>query len=292
MRIGQRLVNVSTPRVMGILNITPDSFYAASRVDAQAVASQAGKMLAQGADFLDVGGYSSRPGAVDISAEEEIARVVPAIRAIKQQFPEAILSIDTFRSAVAQQALDAGAEIVNDISGGSLDPNMIATVAAAKVPYIVMHMQGTPQTMQQQTTYHNLQLEMMAYFGEKINLAIEAGIADIILDPGFGFAKTVEQNFETLAHLQEFERLERPLLVGLSRKSMIWKTLQNTPEMALNGTTAAHMMALQKGASILRVHDVEAAVECIKIFRATSKYENETVSLLKRGLKTVATSPA
>ncbi len=234
--------------------------------DEQAVVQCAGKMLEEGATLLDVGGYSSRPGASDITAEEELQRVIPAIRKIKQHFPQAILSVDTFRAQVARMALDEGALIINDISGGMLDDEMIPLAAEKQVPFICMHMRGTPQTMMEQTRYGNVTEELLAYFHERIATLQRAGVKDIIIDPGFGFAKTTEQNFELLNHLELLRLTGKPLLAGLSRKSMIWKTLATSPEEALNGTTALHMVALMKGASILRVHDVKAAAETIKLF--------------------------
>lgn len=226
---------------------------------------QAENMLAQGADFMDVGGYSSRPGATDISIEEELSRVIPVIRNLKKEFPSAIISVDTFRSRVAQAAVGEGAELVNDISGGQLDLTMVETVASLGVPYIIMHMRGTPQTMSQLTDYDSLIKEELDYFHQKVAQLKSAGVTDIIIDPGFGFAKTVEQNFELLNQLDGLTVLEKPILVGLSRKSMIWRTLKTTPDAALNGTTVLHTLALLKGASILRVHDVREAKEVIAL---------------------------
>ncbi len=251
---------------MGIINVTPDSFFAGSRHEAEAnQLRQVEKMLGEGADFIDVGGYSSRPGAVDVSQEEELNRVIPAIRAILKEFPSSIISVDTFRATVAEQALQAGAAMVNDISGGELDPSMIATVARWKVPYIAMHMRGTPQTMASHTNYENLLKDMVFYFQHRLKHFAEAGLHDVIIDPGFGFAKTVDQNFELLNNLSYLRILGKPILAGLSRKSMIWRTLQTSSENALNGTTALHAFALLKGASILRVHDVKEAVETVKL---------------------------
>lgn len=222
-------------------------------------------MLSEGATFMDVGGYSSQPGAEDISVEEEQSRVLKAIKSIVKEFPQAIISVDTFRSEVAKQAVQEGACMINDISAGELDPKMFETVAALKVPYIAMHMRGTPQTMKEFTSYDNLVKEVMRHFVERINRLKVLGVNDIIIDPGFGFAKTIDQNFELLAHLDHFKNLERPILAGLSRKSMIWKTLGITADEALNGTTALNMTALLKGATILRVHDVKEAVQVIKL---------------------------
>lgn len=265
------LVDLSTPKVMGILNITPDSFYdgGALKTDKD-ILTQAEKMLAEGAAFLDMGGYSSRPGAVDISIDEEMSRVIPAIKLVLKHFPETLISIDTFRSAVAQKAVDTGAAIVNDISAGILDEHMMPTVAQLQVPYIMMHMRGTPQTMKTLTNYKNVLTEVLSYFSERIATARDLSINDLIIDPGFGFAKTIEQNFELLRQLELFKNLEIPLLAGLSRKSMIYKTLNTTPQEALNGTTALNTIALMKGANILRVHDVKEAVECVRIYQAFS----------------------
>jgi len=263
--VNGRLVNLTTPKVMGILNITPDSFYAGSRTsEINDVIRKAEAMLQEGAEMLDVGGYSSRPGAVDISESEELKRVVPVMEALRKKFPDVILSIDTFRSEVAQAALYAGADMINDITGGE-DDKMYAVAAHAKAPYILMHMRGTPQTMNQLTQYDDLVRETIDYFHERLEKLNQAGIKDVILDPGFGFAKTTAQNFELLSKLNSFRILEKPLLVGLSRKSMIWRTLETTSEHALNGTSVLNTIALMKGASILRVHDVKAACEVIAL---------------------------
>lgn len=267
LHIKGQLVDLRVPVVMGILNITPDSFFEGSRVSTESqILKQTEKMLAEGATFIDVGGYSSRPGAEDISIPEECSRVLKAVNAIVKEFPKALISIDTFRSEVAIQGIQAGAVIINDISAGELDPKMFETVASFRVPYIAMHMRGNPKTMSNLTVYQNLTREITSYFADKINRLKALGVNDIIIDPGFGFAKTIDQNFELLAHLEFFKNLERPVLVGLSRKSMIWKTLGTTPENALNGTTALNMTALLKGANILRVHDVKLAVEVIKLY--------------------------
>jgi dihydropteroate synthase len=252
---------------MGILNLTPDSFFEGSRVptDKKSVLEEAEKKIKEGADFLDLGGYSTRPGAADISIEEEIARVIPAISEIKKNFPDTLLSVDTFRSQVAKAAVEAGAELVNDISAGNLDPEMLPLVAQLGVPYIAMHMKGSPQTMQTETSYTDLVPDVLAYFGEKIEQFRKFGIKDVIIDPGFGFAKTREQNFELLRNLNSFKRLGLPILVGLSRKSMIYKTLEISANEALNGTTALNMFALLQGADILRVHDVKEAKETIEL---------------------------
>lgn len=264
--IEDKLIDLSTPKVMGILNVTPDSFYDGRRFsDLASAVKQAEKMLQEGADFIDVGGYSSRPGAADVSQEEELARVLPVVREIKKEFPTTAVSIDTFRSEVAQRALDAGAGMVNDISAGDLDAKMIEVVASAQVPYVAMHLRGTPQTMNTHAQYENLLKEILEDLQKKIFLLTQRGLKDIVVDPGFGFAKNADQNFELLRELDQFLILNKPLLVGLSRKSMIWKTLAVTPEEALNGTTALNAIALIRGASILRVHDVAEAKQCITL---------------------------
>jgi dihydropteroate synthase len=261
------LYSWNKPKVMGILNLTPDSFFEGSRVptDKKSVLEEAEKKIKEGADFLDLGGYSTRPGAADISIEEEIERVIPAISEIKKNFPDTLLSVDTFRSQVAKAAVEAGAELVNDISAGNLDPEMLPLVAKLEVPYIAMHMKGSPQTMQTETSYADLVPDVLAYFAEKIEQFRKFGIKDVIIDPGFGFAKTREQNFELLRNLSSFKRLGLPVLVGLSRKSMIYKTLEISANEALNGTTALNMFALLQGADILRVHDVKEAKETIEL---------------------------
>lgn len=263
-------ISLDTPIIMGILNITPDSFYSGSRAEEKnTVLKQAEKMITEGATILDIGGYSSRPGATDISIDEEIKRVVPAIENIRQKFPEVYISIDTFRSEVVLEAIKSGADIVNDISGGELDHNMFSVVTEKKIPYILMHMRGTPQTMKDQRDYQNMIIEMIDYFQVKVNKLRWMGLSDIIIDPGFGFAKSIDQNFELLKKIESFKTLECPILVGISRKSMIYKSLGIDSEGALNGTTALNMIALQNGASILRVHDVKEAVETVKLFNLT-----------------------
>ncbi|MCT8338542.1 dihydropteroate synthase [Flavobacteriaceae bacterium TK19130] len=254
---------------MGIINVTPDSFYDGGTTEnIDTILEQAETMLDEGATFLDIGGYSSRPGADDISISEELERVLPAIEAILKQFPDVFLSVDTFRSEVARQAVEAGVSIVNDISAGKLDENMLKTVGSLQVPYIAMHMKGTPQTMKQQTDYSDLLKEVKFYFSERIAAARDQGINDIILDPGFGFAKTIAQNFQLLNQLELFDLFGVPLLVGISRKSTIYKTLDISAKEALNGSTVLHTIALQKGANILRVHDVREAMECIQLTQA------------------------
>lgn len=262
-------MDLSRPRVMGILNCTPDSFFDGGRYwDPYEAFRQAEAMLKAGADFIDVGGYSSRPGAPDVSEKEELKRVLPVIEGLVAEFPDALLSVDTFRSQVAQEALDAGAVMVNDISAGLRDPEMLPLIAARQVPYVMMHMKGTPQTMALHTEYEDLIRDILYYFSERLEAARKLGITDCIVDPGFGFAKTREQNFRLLGALKAFRTLKAPLLVGISRKSMIHKTLDITPGEALNGTTALHMLALEGGAHILRVHDAKEAVECIRLWEA------------------------
>lgn len=272
LNIRGRLLDLGKPLIMGIVNVTPDSFFGESRVgDEKSVLQKVERMLLEGAGMIDVGGYSSRPQALDITEEEEKARILWAIKIIAKEFPQAVVSIDTFRAAVANAAVMEGAGIINDISGGDLDPEMFDTVAKAKVPYILMHMRGRPQTMNLMTDYEDLLGEIMNHFLEKINQLRLIGVHDIIIDPGFGFAKTVAQNYELLKNLKYFEQLKVPVLAGLSRKSMIWKVLGTTAEQALNGTTALHMVALMNGAKILRVHDVKEAHECIKLFNVLER---------------------
>lgn len=262
-----KLIALSVPKVMGIINVTPDSFYDGGKtISEKEILKQAEKMLSEGATFLDVGGYSTRSGAEEILATEEIRRVAEAIESILKRFPEALISVDTFRSEVAIKAVEAGAAIVNDVSGGTLDAEMYQTVAKLKVPYILMHMRGTPKTMAKQTDYKNVTVAVLKDLSVKIAHARAAGIIDIIADPGFGFAKTREQSFEIMNNLQLFQNLNVPILAGISRKSMIYKTLETSAENALNGTTSLNTVALLKGASILRVHDVKEAVECVTLF--------------------------
>lgn len=255
------------PVIMGILNVTPDSFYDGGKhSDDDKILKQTERMLSEGAAIIDVGGYSSRPGATDISDEEEKKRVIHAIGIILKHFPDTNISVDTFRSSVAKEAVRQGACMINDISAGELDEKVFSVVAEAKVAYVAMHMRGTPQTMAKLTEYENLIGELITYFHQKIARLHSLGIADVVIDPGFGFAKTREQNFQLLNHLNDFQILGRPIVAGLSRKSMIWKTLEQRPEDALNGTTALNAIALSKGADILRVHDVKEAVEVVKLF--------------------------
>lgn len=269
--IGGKIIDLTAPKVMGILNVTPDSFYDGGRyAQENKFLQQAEKMVVEGADFIDVGGHSTRPNATDISEREELDRVIPVVKVLLKEFPSAIISIDTFRAAIAKAAVEEGAGMINDISAGELDKEMIDTVGKLQVPYIAMHMRGTPQTMTQFTTYENLLREMLEYFHRKLYQLKTAGIKDVIIDPGFGFAKTIDQNFELLTNLERLHILEKPLLVGLSRKSMIWRTLKTTPEAALNGTTVLNTLALLKGASILRAHDVKEATEVIQLMTHVS----------------------
>lgn len=261
-----RLIDLSVPKVMGILNLTPDSFYdGGRRENLKEHLVQAEKMLNDGADFIDLGAYSSRPGATDISEEEELERLLPVVERLTEEFPDILLSIDTFRSGVAKKAIEAGAAMINDISAGNLDPNMMQTMAELQVPYIMMHMRGTPQTMKDLNEYEDLTQDVLYYFSEKIAAARQFGINDLIIDPGFGFSKNIQQNFELLNKLELFQNLELPLLAGLSRKSLVYKTFNTTPDEALNGTTALNTVSLMKAANILRVHDVKEAVECVKL---------------------------
>ncbi len=261
-----RLLTVEKPLVMGIINITPDSFYTGSRhVNADDILNSAEKMIKEGAAIIDIGAQSTRPGSVQLSADEEIERIGGIISLINKNFPETIISIDTFYSAVAISAVHAGASIVNDISGASMDADMMPAVAKLNVPYVCMHIKGTPATMQQHAKYDNITLEVIDYFVRKIDACRRAGIKDVIIDPGFGFAKTIDHNFELLNNLQTLKMLEVPILCGLSRKSTIYKTLNITADDALNGTTVLNTVALMKGASILRVHDVKEAMECVRL---------------------------
>ena len=262
-----QLIDLSQPKVMGILNITPNSFYDGGKfTNEDEILSQVKKMLNDGASFIDVGAYSSKPGADFVSQEEEIGRIVPVIRLILQHYPDTLLSIDTFRSAVAKVALDNGAAMINDISGGQLDDGMLAVIAQYNVPYILMHMRGTPQTMQSLTNYEDIIKEMLFYFSNIVAKALSLGINDLVIDPGFGFAKTLDQNYEVLRNLELFQMLDLPILVGVSRKSMIYKVLDSNAKDALNGTTFLNGVALSKGASILRVHDVREAVEAVQLY--------------------------
>lgn len=263
------LIDLSSPKIMGILNITPNSFFDGGKFNSlDAAVAQTEKMLSEGATFIDIGGASSKPGVDEISVDEELSRVLPIIEKIATTFPKAIISIDTYRSEVAQKAVEAGAQIVNDISAGNMDSKMLQTVGALGVPYIAMHMQGTPQTMQNNPSYDDVLTAVRYFFSEKINAAHAAGIDDVILDPGFGFGKTTQHNFAMLNHLHTLYIEGVPLLVGVSRKSMIYKTLHTNSESALNGTTVLNTVALQHGAHILRVHDVKEAKEAVQLVEA------------------------
>lgn len=261
------LIDLSTPKVMGILNVTPNSFYDGGKYKSETeILYQVEVMLEEGATFIDIGAYSSKPNAEFVSEQEELSRIVPIVKLILKHFSETIISVDTFRSEVAKGGIESGAAMINDISGGNLDTKMLETIAKYNVPYIMMHLRGTPQTMQSLTQYENIVKEMLFYFSERVAKARSYGIKDLILDPGFGFAKTIEQNYEVLQKLELFQLLELPILAGISRKSMIYKTLNTNAQEALNGTTVLNTIALTKGASILRVHDVKEAVECVALF--------------------------
>lgn len=267
LNINGYLLPLERPVVMGILNVTPDSFYGMSRKQSEsAIHQRIAEILDEGGTIVDVGGYSSRPDAAEVSEPEEMQRLALALSCLKTHYPDVAVSVDTFRSEIARRAVEEyGAAIINDISGGSMDSRMFEAVAALRVPYILMHMRGTPQTMQQQTGYADMMEEIMLYFAEKLQTLQLLGVNDILIDPGFGFGKTLDQNYELMRALPEFAVFERPLLVGISRKSMIYKLLNNSPDECLNGTTALNTFALLNGADILRVHDVKAAVEAIKI---------------------------
>lgn len=267
LNVNGQLLDLSVPQVMGILNVTPDSFYAGSRMQTEAdIIVRAQQIMDEGASIIDIGAYSSRPNAEHITSEEEMNRLRPALEILNREHPDAVISVDTFRADVAEWAVkEHGVAIINDISAGEMDPDMFKTVARLGVPYIMMHMQGTPQNMQAQPHYDNLLKEIFLYFAQKVQQLRDLGVKDIILDPGFGFGKTLEHNYELMAHLEEFSIFELPLLVGVSRKSMIYHLLGGTPQDALNGTTVLDTVALMKGADILRVHDVREAVEAVKM---------------------------
>ena len=279
LNVNGRLLDLSTPCVMGILNLTPDSFYAHSRMETdEAIAARTHQIVDEGAAIVDVGAYSSRPGAADVSAGEEMARLRRGLEIIRREVPEAVVSVDTFRADVARMCVEEyGVAIVNDISAGELDKDMFATVAELRVPYVMMHMLGRPQDMQQASHYDNVVREVFLYFARKVQQLRDMGAYDLVLDPGFGFGKTLEHNYELMARLEEFSVFELPLLVGISRKSMIYKLLGISPEEALNGTTVLHTIALQKGADILRVHDVRQAVEAVRIVEALKRAQNVTL---------------
>ena len=265
-----RLFDLSKPKVMGILNLTPDSFYDGGvHNEINKIEDHVNKMVNDGMDILDIGGYSSKPGAKNISVDEELSRVIPILKHIRKIFPELVISIDTFRSKIASASLNEGADIINDISGGTLDKNMMSVVAKNNCPYILMHMQGNPQNMQNDPSYENVTLEIIQYLAQRIKIARDNNIIDLIVDPGFGFGKTLEHNFEILNNLDKFNVLDTPILAGFSRKSMIYKTLKTSSEKALNGTSSLNTIALTKGAKILRVHDVKEAKECIILHEKT-----------------------
>ena len=263
-----RLLDLQEPRIMGILNITPDSFYAGSRTESEAdITQRLHTLMEQGAEMIDIGAYSSRPGADDVSEEEETERLRRGLRIVRKLYPDVPVSVDTFRANVARMAVEEeGADIINDISGGEMDRQMFHTVARMGVPYILMHMQGTPQDMQQAPQYDNVRREVLLYLAERIDRLHQMGVCDVVADPGFGFGKTLQHNYELMEHLDDFAELDCPLLVGVSRKSMVYKLLGGTPLTALNGTTVLHTVALLKGADILRVHDVAEAVEAKRIY--------------------------
>ncbi len=269
-----KLFTFDQPKIMAIVNCTPDSFFEESRTSSvSAIEARIAVCVAQGADIVDIGGYSTRPGAVDISAEEEWNRIQPAISFAKKHYPKLLISVDTFRSEVAEKALNSGADIINDVSAGTIDPLMFGIVAKHRVPLIIMHMRGTPQTMNQFTDYNDLTTEVLQYFSERISAAHAAGILDLAIDPGFGFAKTLEQNYELFSNMERLKIFDLPLLVGISRKSMIYKLLETDAKHALNGTTALNALALSKGAKILRVHDVREAREVVNVFLKLSMIE-------------------
>ncbi|WP_373722455.1 dihydropteroate synthase [Bacteroides heparinolyticus] len=274
--INGRLMDLSTPCVMGILNVTPDSFYSGSRMQTEKeITCRAEQILKDGAGIIDIGAYSSRPDAADVSVREEMERLRLGLTVLRKTCPDAVVSVDTFRADVARMCVEEyGVAIINDIAAGEMDAGMFRTVAELNVPYIMMHMQGTPQNMQQHPHYDNLLKEVFQYFARKVQQLRDLGVKDIILDPGFGFGKTLEHNYELLAHLEEFRIFELPLLVGVSRKSMIYRLLGNTPQEALNGTTVIDTICLLKGADIIRVHDVKEAVETVKIVEAMRKNTN------------------
>lgn len=273
-----RLYPLNQPQIMGILNVTPDSIYAESRTQTEeAITHRVEQMVTEGADMIDIGAYSSRPGANDVSAEEESNRLRMGLGIVRRLYPEIPISVDTFRADVARMAVEEfGADIINDISGGMMDKNMFRTIARLGVPYILMHMQGTPDTMQTAPHYEDVRREVLLYLAERIDCLNQLGAKDIIIDPGFGFGKTLEHNYELMNHFEDFQELERPLLVGISRKTMIYKLIGGTPQTALNGTTVLNTIALSKGAHILRVHDVSQAVETKRIFMALNPKAHTT----------------
>lgn len=265
--LNQQLIDLTIPRIAAILNVTPDSFYDGGQLkNHDQLLSRVQEHIDQGADIIDIGGYSTRPGAAEVSVEEELSRVIPVVELLQEYFPKTPLSVDTFRSEVALQSLEKGAAMINDVTGSQADPKLLDVVASFQVPYIGMHMRGNPQTMNSLTDYEDIVVELRKHFSWLAEETAKRNLNDLIIDPGFGFAKTAEQNFFLLNHLDAFKLLKLPILVGLSRKSMIYKTLQTTPEEALNGTSALHMIALERGAHFLRVHDVKPAKECIDLY--------------------------
>jgi dihydropteroate synthase len=277
LNIKGRLFFLNEPKIMGVLNVTPDSFYTSSRKSSSRQAlAHADHLISAGADIIDIGAYSSRPGADDITEKEELERIIPVVGNIREKYPNAIISIDTFRSGIARPLAEKyHVDMINDISAGDLDPEMLPFIADYQLPFVMMHMKGTPQTMQQQAVYNDVIKEIMIYFAEKVNICKETGIHDVVLDPGFGFGKTIAQNFEILKNLKKFEMFELPVLVGLSRKSMVYKTLNQSPEEALTGTVVLNALALQNGANILRVHDVVEARNTIMMMKRYLQTENE-----------------
>lgn len=276
LNLSGKLLSLERPIVMGIINVTPDSFYSTSRIAGEReLRERIDTLLHEGASIADVGAYSSRPGAEDVSSQEEMRRLAPTLQILRDEYPELPVSVDTFRAEVARWAVqEYGVSMINDISGGALDPEMYTTIAELQVPYVLMHMRGTPQTMGGQTDYRDLVLDILDYFIERVGQLTELGVHDVILDPGFGFSKTLEQNYELLARMSDLQTvLPQPLLVGVSRKSMVYRLLGVTPEEALNGTSILHAFALERGAKILRVHDVAPAVEVIRIYEAMHPYE-------------------
>lgn len=260
------LIDLAIPKIMGILNLTPDSFYDGGKYkDESAILKQVEKMVSDGASFIDMGAYSSRPGAEHVPEDEELKRMLPILELILRNFPQTLISIDTFRSKVASESIHRGAALINDISAGNLDAAMLNVIAMHQVPYIMMHLKGTPQSMQKEAVYDDLLKDLLSYFSKKVSDATSLKINDVIIDPGFGFAKTTAQNYTLLSHLDLFQTFNTPILIGLSRKSMIYKILESSPKEALNGTTALHTVALLKGANLLRVHDVKEAAECVKL---------------------------
>lgn len=272
LNIKGELISLEEPLVMGILNVTPDSFYEGSRKQTETdIRNRIEEILQEGGRIIDLGGYSSRPDAQDVSPEEEVERLCLALRILRDEYPKAMVSVDTFRADIARRCVEEyGAAIINDISGGELDAAMFPTIADLHIPYIIMHMRGTPKTMQQHCDYQNLTADILLYFSKKIEQLHLMGVNDVIIDPGFGFSKTLEQNYELMRHLADFSLFEKPLLVGISRKSMVYKLLGGTPTESLNGTTVLNTYALLNGANILRVHDVKAAVEAVRIFKQLS----------------------